>query len=132
MKAFPARGLRVLTGFALIISCFACSPKSMIKGRVRDAETHQPLSGVAVAIRWLKNTLEGPSAKTVTFDAVQTLSDGQGVFLIPEYPEKKFILGLYKAGYICWSSRDIFSKDADKAETDKGRKRKSHQIKDGM
>ena len=132
MKAYPTRGIRVLTGFLLIISFFACSPKCVIRGQVVDAETRQPIMGAAVAIRWLEDKQEGPTAETTTFDAIQTLSNSQGVFLMPDHPEKKYILGIYKAGYICWSSRNIFTTGSDENSSTRNRARESYQFKDGM
>jgi hypothetical protein len=132
MKIYPAWGLRVLTGLVLFISFVACSPKGMIKVQVMDAETHRPIKGAAVAIRWLEDSIGGPTAQPKTLDAVQALSDEQGIFQIPEYPEKNYILGVYKRGYICWSSRVIFLMNPDKFGTEKYQRRKRYQIKDGM
>ena len=132
MKTYSAWGLRVLTGLALFISIIACGPKSIIKVRVMDAETHRPIKGAAVAIRWLEDSLAVLSTQPKTLDAVQALSDEQGVFQIPQYPEKKYVLGVYKAGYICWSSRVIFLMNPDKSGTEKYQRRKRSQIQDGM
>ena len=132
MKIYPAWGLRVLTGLALIISFVACSPKSLIKVQVMDAETHRPIEGAAVAIRWLEDSRVGLSAQNKTLEAVQALSDEQGIIQLPEYPEKKYILGVYKSGYICWSSRVIFLMNPDISGTEKYQRRKRYQIKDGM
>ena len=132
MKTFPTWGIRVLAGLALIISLVACSPKCVIKARVMDAETHRPIKGAAVAIRWLEDSSTNPSAQPKTLDAVQALSDEQGVFQIPDYPGKKYILGVYKSGYICWSSRVIFLMNPDRSGTEKYQRRNRYQIEDGM
>jgi hypothetical protein len=132
MKVYPTTGAIIVTGFALIFSLFCCSPKYVVRGRVVDAETRQPIKGAAVAIRWYTEYPDKQSAKRGTVDAVQALSDNEGVFNIPEYPDKQYILGVYKNGYICWSSKDIFLMPPQKPRVDKYHKRKSPQLADGM
>jgi hypothetical protein len=132
MKALPATGAVLLTGFILVISLISCSPKCVVRGRVIDAETRQPLHGAAVAIRWYSSDGDSQTAKNKTVAAVQSVTDARGEFKIPEYPDKDYILGIYKNGYICWSSQDIFMVDPKISRTDKYRRRKDHLIQDGM
>ena len=132
MRNYPAKGVFILTGLVLFIFLISCGPKCVVRGRVVDAETRQPIKGAAVAIRWYTENSAQHSPQPETLDAVQALSDDKGVFLIPQYPDKKFVLGVYKNGYICWSSRDIFLVDPNVIDADKYRKRKNHRIKDGM
>jgi len=128
MRNYPAKGIFILTGLVVFIFLISCSPKCVVRGRVVDAETRQPIKGAAVAIRWYTDNSVQQSTEPETL----ALSDDKGVFLIPQYPDKKFVLGVYKNGYICWSSRDIFLIDPNVFDADKYRKRKKQQIKDGM
>ena len=132
MKNYPATGATILTFLALIFSLVSCSPKSVVRGRVVDAETRQPIEGAAVAVRWYTDYPDNQSTKRGTVDAVQAVSDDKGVFNIPEYPDKKYILGVYKNGYVCWSSRDIFLMPPQESRVGKYHKRKSPQLADGM
>jgi hypothetical protein len=99
---------------------------------VVDAETRQPIKGAAVAIRWYNDDSDQQPAASETPAAVQALTDAKGFFLIPEYPDKKYVLGIYKRGYICWSSRDIFLNDPKSYDSGQYRQRKAARIKDGM
>ena len=132
MKSNPATGAILLTGFILAFSLFSCGPKCVVRGRVVDAETQQPLQGAAVAIRWYSSDASNQSAKMETVAAVQSVTDNKGEFMIPEYPDKDYILGVYKQGYICWSSQDVFMVDPKLSLTDKYRRRKNHRIQEGM
>lgn len=132
MKTYPAMSSLILIGLVLVISLVACSPKFMINGRVLDADTHKPIKGAAVAIRWVADTSGQERDNTATFEAYQALSDDKGVFQLPQYPKKKYFLGVYKHGYICWSSQDIFLIDPDAAIADEYRKRKNHSFGNGM
>ncbi len=132
MRNYPSTGAAIFTCLLLAIALISCSPKCVVRGRVVDAATQQPIKGAAVAIRWYTDYPDKQSAKTGTVDAAQAVSDAKGVFKIPEYPEKQYILGVYKNGYICWSSQDIFAIDPGVYRTEKYRKRKHHQIKEGM
>ena len=76
-----------------------------------DAETSQPIDGAAVAIRWFENPSETESGTAQTVAAVQNLSDKNGTFSIPGYPDKNYVMAAYKEGYICWSSRSAFAGD---------------------
>jgi len=109
MKANPAKRALLLTGISLFLFLAACAPKSIINGRVVDAATNQPVEDAAVAIRWFENQPEDNSGTLRTFDAAQDLSDKDGNFSIPEYRDRKFVMGVYKEGYICWSSHSEFS-----------------------
>ena len=119
MKEYPATGAIILAGFALIFSLLSCSPKCVVRGRVVDAETQQPIKGAAVAIRWYTDYPDNQSTKEGTVDAVQAVSNDEGIFNIPQYQDKKYILGVYKNGYVCWSSRDIFLMPPQKSRVDK-------------
>jgi hypothetical protein len=132
MKPYPVAGVILLTGFILVISLFSCSPKCVVRGRVIDAETQQPLQGAAVAIRWYSSDADNQFEKKKTVDAVQSLTDVRGEFQIPEYPDQEYILGIYKKGYICWSSQDVFMIDPKMSRSDKYRRRKNHRIQEGM
>jgi len=132
MKNYHRTGVSILTCLLLVISLISCSPTCVVRGRVVDAETQQPIRGAAVAIRWYTDYPDKKSAKTGTISAVQSVTDDKGVFKIPEYPDSHHILGVYKNGYICWSSQDIFTMDPDISRTNKYRKRKHHRIKEGM
>lgn len=132
MKANPAKNAVVFTILALIISLISCSPKCLVRGRVVDAETRKPIEGAAVAIRWYSDNSTPQTNKTGTIAAVQALSNDNGEFKIPEYPKRQHILGIYKSGYICWSSKDIFWANSGKDTKLKYRQRQRHRIKDGM
>ena len=132
MRRYPAGGglgLACLLAFMLLMSC---SPKCVVRGCVVDAETRQPIKGAAVAIRWYNDDSGQQPAASETLAAVQSLTDAKGFFFIPEYPDKKYVLGVYKSGYICWSSRDIFLSDPKLSDAGQYRQRKAARIKDGM
>jgi hypothetical protein len=112
MQANPVKRALLLISIALFLSLAACASKSIINGRVVDAQTGQPIKDAAVAIRWLENQSEDNSSTVDTFDAAQDLSDKDGNFSIPEYQNRKYVMGVYKEGYICWSSRSDFSSGA--------------------
>ena len=98
-----------LAGILLILSLAACVPKCNINGRVVDAETEHPIKGAAVAIRWVDDHPEANSTKSQTFDSAQDFSDKNGYFNIPGHPDKYFVMGVYKEGYVCWSNRSRFA-----------------------
>ncbi len=132
MEVYPANRTIMTTALALFMSLVSCSSQGVVRGRVVDADTRQPIKGAAVAIRWYTAFPAEPSAKTDTYDAVQTLSDSNGEFKLPQYPEKKYTLGIYKSGYVCWSSRDLFGANPKTTTSGKRRHRMRHQITDGM
>ena len=132
MGNYPAKGVFALICLVVFIFLVSCSPKCVVRGRVVDSETRQPIKGAAVAIRWYTDDSAPQSAVPQTPDAIQELSDDKGFFLIPEYPDKKYVLGVYKTGYICWSSRDIFLIDPAVIGADEYLQRKNYLLKDGM
>ena len=109
MKTKSIKSALVLAGTLVFISLAACAPKSIINGRVVDAETEHPIKGAAVAIRWVEEPHESNSAASKAFDSTQDFSDKDGYFKIPDHPDKNFVMGVYKEGYICWSNRSSFT-----------------------
>ena len=132
MRDYPATGTFILICLVLITSFLSCSPKCVIRGRVVDAETRQPIQGAAVAIRWYTSEADKQSAKTETIAATQSVTDDMGVFKIPQYSDIEYTLGVYKNGYICWSSRDIFIGTPGISPAEIYRKRHNHRIKEDM
>lgn len=128
MKASPIKHALLLTSIALFLSLAACAPKNIISGRVVDAETDQPIKGAAVAIRWIENQSDNNSSTVDTFDVAQDLSNKDGSFNIPDHPDKNFAMGVYKEGYICWSSNSSFSNSKKQAAIT----RQNSRIEDGM
>jgi hypothetical protein len=127
MKAKSIRPKRLLAGILFFLCLAACAPKGFVNGRVVDAETQHPIKGAAVAIRWYDDQPEASSATTQTFDAAQDLSDKDGYFNIPDHPDKNFVMGVYKEGYICWSNRSSFANGKKAAAT-----RQNIRVEDGM
>ena len=132
MQVYPVGRSAVFIGLVLIMSLVSCSPKCVVRGRVVDAHTGQPIKGAAVAVRWYSEDPGKQPAKSGTFQAVQALSNDKGQFEIPEYPDMQHVLGVYKSGYICWSSRDTFYANPDEIRRSKYRERNKYNIQDGM
>ena len=132
MKAYSTTVVLILISCVLILSLITCSPKRVVRGRVMDAESRQPIQSAAVAIKWYTDSSGQPSTGVKTVDAAQALSDDKGIFIIPEYSDKKYILGVYKNGYICWSSQDVFLNQPSAAAREKYPGKTGYQIKDGM
>ena len=109
MKAKPINVTLFSTFVFLGLLLAACAPKSMINGRIVDAETQYPIQGAAVAIRWYENHNGNATAKTRTVDINQSLSDTEGRFTFPHHPDNSYVMGVYKEGYMCWSSHSRFS-----------------------
>ena len=128
MKASPIKRVLRLTSISLFILLAACAPKQVIYGRVVDAETDQPIKGAAVAIRWFENQADKTAGPVNTFDVAQDLSSKDGSFNIPDHPDKHLVMGVYKEGYICWSSRSSFSNGKNQATITKQNPR----IEDGI
>ena len=120
--------LLFLAGVLLILSLAACAPKCIINGRVVDAETEHPIKGAAVAIRWVEEPPESNSATSKAFDSAQDFSDKDGYFKIPDHPDKNFVMGVYKEGYICWSNHSSFTNGKKEATI----ARQNIRVADGM
>ena len=118
----------ILAGILLMLSLTACAPKYNINGRVLDTETEHPIKGAAVAIRWVDDHPEANSTKSQTFDSAKDFSDKNGHFNIPGHPDKYFVMGVYKEGYVCWSNRSRFTGGKEKAKI----ARQDLQVTDGM
>jgi len=86
--------------------------RSIITGRVVDAETREPIEGVAVFIYWGKPGPGPPglAASSVEVEVAEDLTDAEGLFKVPQYSTlfKHYRMAVYKRGYVCWSSRKIF------------------------
>ena len=128
MQANSIRSTLFFVSTLLILSLAACTSKYNINGRVVDAETEHPIKGAAVAIRWVDDEPDTNSAKNQTFDSAQDFSDKKGYFSIPGHPDKHFVMGVYKEGYVCWSNRSRFT--GGKKETRIARQ--DLQVTDGM
>ena len=98
----------------------------MITGQVLDAETGKPIEGAAVYIHWSKSGSGPPGlAGSVEVEVAEDLSDTEGLFKIPKYSplRKSYEMTVYKKGYVCWNSIDIFPTYE---------KRKGFKLKNGM
>ena len=103
----------------------ACG-RQMIEGQVLDAETGKHIEGAAVYIYWGKSGPGPPGlAGGVQVEVGEDLSDTEGLFNIPKYSplRKSYEMTVYKKGYVCWNSVDIFPAFE---------KRKGFKLKNGM
>lgn len=104
----------------------------MVKGQVVDAETGKPIEGAAVAIKWYEYKFGPPYASGYNkIETAEDLSDAEGFFQLPKYTFKHHDMGVYKTGYVCWSSDTIFHPDRLFYET-MFEKRKDHKLNDDM
>lgn len=110
MKARFIGSALLWAGIFIFLSLAACTPKSIINGRVVDAETKHPIKGAVVAIRWYGGQPAADSETSRTFGSSEDITDADGRFEVPGHPDKDFAIGVYKEGYICWSNRSRFTK----------------------
>lgn len=89
-----------------MLSASGCGIKYSVKGQVIDAKTGNPIEGAAVAIKWYKLNWNfiGIGANTTEIERAEAISDEEGYFKIPKRPFRKYDMGVYKKGYICWDS----------------------------
>jgi hypothetical protein len=130
MKARVRLGLVV----ALIFLCpTACGMKVMTSGRVVDAGTGLPVEGAAVAIKWVHYKWGPPGLPTPKkrLGTTETLTDAQGGFTIPRYIWRSHYMGVYKEGYICWTSETRFNPYGSTYE-EMFERRFWHRVNDGM
>jgi hypothetical protein len=82
--------------------------KPTFKGQVLDAETRQPLEGVAVEVLYKMRTFGlGPESGTATFDVKEAVTDKNGMFFVPSYTtitrpnafSSFVVIIFYKPGY---------------------------------
>ena len=96
----------------------ACGMHHNIKGQVIDAQTGEPVEGAVVAINWIRYKIAPPGYPTPKerYGTTEDITDAQGGFTIPKYTIGTHFMGIYKPGYVCWSSDMIFNpqgKDED-------------------
>jgi hypothetical protein len=109
----------------LAMPTLACG-KSIIGGQVVDADTGKPIEEAAVYINWTKSGSGPPGlAGTVRVEVAEVLTDAEGLFKVPKYSTlfKDYRIAVYKKGFVCWSSEDIFPTYEE---------RKGFRLKDGM
>ncbi len=96
----------------LMVPLFAsCGLHHNIKGKVVDAHTGEPVEGAVVAINWIRYKIAPPGLPTpkARYGTTEDVTDTQGSFTIPYYPIGTHFMGVYKTGYVCWSSEIIFN-----------------------
>jgi hypothetical protein len=115
----------------------ACSPKYIIQGEtirgmVVNDDSEKPIAGAAVAIRWLRAPDHREANSSTTFKAAQDVSDTRGFFNIPVFLNRDYVMGVYKKGYICWSSREDFLDDPQVRNPHAAHLQNSSVIEDGF
>jgi len=97
---------------------------------VVDASTGKPIEGASVAIKWsgthFVEAFIPYASGSYTIEEAKATTDKNGYFKVPKYFLKEFYLGVYKKGYVCWSSNYIFPKSG------KGKKRYLFTVHNGM
>ncbi len=107
----------------------------MVKGQVINAKNGKPIKGASIAIKWIGKKTDSffaPYASgTYTIEKAKDISNAEGFFNIPRYNiYTEYEMGVYKKGYVCWDSQDIFLKDTAKDSYSK--KRKGFKVKNNM
>ena len=115
----------------------ACSPKFIIQGEtirgmVVNDDSGNPIADAAVAIRWLRGSDHRESSSSTTFKAAQDISDERGFFNIPVFHNRDYVMGVYKKGYVCWSSKEDFLNDPQIRGPHDAQLRNSPVIEDGL
>lgn len=108
-----------------LLSSPACG-RGIIKGRVVDAQTGEPIEKAAVYIYWSKMGKGPPGlAGYVDVEKAEDLTDSEGFFKVPKYSTwfKDYSMAVYKKGYVCWSSEKVFPT---------WKERKDFRLKNGM
>jgi hypothetical protein len=105
------RSISVLSALAISILLNGCGMHYMVKGQVIDAVTKQPVEGAVVAIKWERYqfTPAGLPPNRARYGTSEAVTDAQGLFSVPKYPIGDHFMGIYKEGYICWSSEKIYN-----------------------
>lgn len=107
-------------GLAIVLLLMAplfasCGMHHNIKGKVINAQTGEPVQGAVVAIKWIRYKLAPPGYPTPKerYGTTEDITDAQGGFTIPKYTIGTHFMGVYKTGYVCWSSDTIFNPDGE-------------------
>lgn len=138
MKSIPNHiCISMLCCFLCTFLTAACSPKfiiqgEMIRGMVVNDDSEKPIEGAAVAIRWLSDPDHRDSGNSTTFKAAQDVSNARGFFKIPVFLNRNYVMGVYKKGYVCWSSKEDFLNAPEIKAPHDAQLRKSPVLEDGL
>jgi hypothetical protein len=127
----------MLCGLLCTFLIAACSPKFIIQGEtirgmVVNDDSGKPIADAAVAIRWLRDPPHRDASSSTTFKAAQGLSDARGFFNIPVFHNRDYVMGVYKKGYVCWSSKEDFLDDPQVKDPHDAQLRNRPVIEDGV
>ncbi len=97
----------------ILVLCFfigTCFAKSMITGRVIDAETGKPVENAVFYICWYRETGLPGLLSGKEIETSEGYTDAEGYFKVPQYSTfiNHYQLAVYKKGYVCWASDKIF------------------------
>lgn len=128
--------VKLTMGFFIWMNVFVitgCGMHYTVKGNLVDAQTRQPVEGAVVAVNWVRYKWTPPGLPTdrERYGTSESVTDAQGQFTISKYPFGSYFMGVYKQGYVCWSSEEIYNPEGRTYE-EKYTYRKSHQVEDGM
>jgi len=135
MKEKLSKALLFIMCTLIVLLTTSCGTKHIVKGQVVDAKNGKPIEGASIAIHWIGKKTDSffaPYASgTYTIEKAKDISDAEGFFNIPKYVIfTEYEMGVYKKGYVCWDSQDIFLKNTVKGHHYK--KRKGFKIENNM
>lgn len=112
----------------MFITTTGCGMRYMVKGKVIDMDTGQPVEGAVVSILYKKVDsgclpLPGLPVNYKTIEQFDCFTETDGAFKIPKRLLRSYRMAVYKKGYVCWENEDIFPTYE---------KRKGFRIKYGM
>lgn len=115
------------------LTLFGCDRNYPITGQVIDAETRKPVEEAVVAINWIRYKwgLPGLPTNKERYGSTDIITDAQGRFTIPTYTFGSHFMGVYKQGYVCWSSETEYDPQGKSYDL-KYKERIWHRVKDGM
>jgi hypothetical protein len=114
-KMLKGKTLKRLNYFILMLVMApllsACGMHYNIKGKVINGQTGQPVEGAVVDINWIRYKLGPPGLPLdmAFYGTTERLTDAEGGFTIPKYTFGTHFMGVYKKGFVCWSSDTKFN-----------------------